>query len=116
MSSAAKVGVFMLAILAILGYFILKIEDINVHRKGRGVREVVAVFDNVAGLDNKSPVRIAGVRKGKVTDIEVGKNGHATVTMEVDDDVPLYGNASARVTSLGLLGEKYVELIPGTPN
>src|SRR5690242_21086534 len=112
MSSAAKVGVFMLVILAILGYFVLKIEDINVRR--HGTREVTAVFDDVAGLDNKSPVRIAGVRKGKVKDIEVMPNGKARVTMEIDDDVPIHSNSTARVTNLGLLGEKYIELNPGT--
>ncbi|HEV8434690.1 MAG TPA: MlaD family protein [Thermoanaerobaculia bacterium] len=114
MSSAARVGVFMLVILAILGFFVLKIEDINVHRQGRGTRVVTAVFDDVAGLDNKSPVRIAGVRKGKVKDIEVMPNGKARVTMEIDDDVPFHSNATARVTNLGLLGEKYIELNPGT--
>ena len=106
----------MLVILAILGYFVLKIEDINVHRQGRGTRDVTAVFDDVAGLDNKSPVRIAGVRKGKVKDIEVQPNGKARVTMEIDDDVPIHSNATARVTNLGLLGEKYIELNPGTTN
>ncbi len=104
----------MLVILAILGFFILKIEDINVHRRGHGTRDVVAVFDDVAGLDNKSPVRIAGVRKGKVKDIEVMPNGKARVTMEIDDDVPFHSNSTARVTNLGLLGEKYIELNPGT--
>ena len=104
----------MLVILAILGFFVLKIEDINVHRQGRGTRVVTAVFDDVAGLDNKSPVRIAGVRKGKVKDIEVMPNGKARVTMEIDDDVPFHSNATARVTNLGLLGEKYIELNPGT--
>jgi phospholipid/cholesterol/gamma-HCH transport system substrate-binding protein len=113
MSSAAKVGVFMLIVLAILGYFILKIEDIDVHR-GKGTRKVTVMFDNVAGLDEKSAVRIAGVRKGKVSNIEVLPNGKAKVTMEIDDDVPLHTNANAKVANLGLLGEKYVELDPGT--
>jgi phospholipid/cholesterol/gamma-HCH transport system substrate-binding protein len=114
MSSAAKVGVFMLVILGVLGYFILKIEDINVRR--HGVRTVTAVFNDVAGLDNKSTVRIAGVRKGKVKDIDVMPDGRAKVTMEIDDDVPLHANAQAKVTSLGLLGEKYVDIVPGTPD
>ena len=115
MSSAAKVGVFMLVILAILGYFVLKIEDIDLHR-GKGQREVKAVFDNVAGLNNKSDVRIAGVRKGKVTDIEVRpQDGRAIVTMQIDDDVPIHRDAVARIANLGLLGEKYIEVDPGTP-
>jgi phospholipid/cholesterol/gamma-HCH transport system substrate-binding protein len=110
MSSAAKVGIFMLIILAILGYLILKIEDI--HPTRRGTRTVSAVFDSVAGLDNKSKVRVAGVQKGTVTDIEL-VGGKAKVTMEIDRDVELHHGASARVVNLGLLGEKYIELEPG---
>jgi phospholipid/cholesterol/gamma-HCH transport system substrate-binding protein len=115
MSSAAKIGAFMLIILGILGYFVLKIEDVNISR-GRSTRRVKVIFDNVAGLDEKSTVRVAGVRKGKVTNIRLLPNGKAEVTLDLDSDVPIHSNASAKVASLGLLGEKYVELNPGTPN
>jgi phospholipid/cholesterol/gamma-HCH transport system substrate-binding protein len=114
MSSAAKIGAFMLLILAILGFFILKIEDLSFgHKK---TRQLTAIFDNVAGLDEKSGVRVAGVRKGKVTHIATTPDGRAKVTLELDDDVQLRTNATARVANLGLLGEKYVEIDPGTPN
>jgi phospholipid/cholesterol/gamma-HCH transport system substrate-binding protein len=115
MTSAAKVGVVMLVALAVLGYFVIRIEDINLSRT-RTTRELKAVFDDVAGLDKESAVRIAGVRKGHVKDITVRPDGQAVVTLEVDDDVPLHQNASAKIANLGLLGEKYVELDPGTPN
>lgn len=115
MSSAAKVGAFMLLILGILGYFVLKIEDIRVDR-GAGTKTVRAVFDSVAGLDKKSAVRVAGVRVGKVKDIHLRPDGRAEVTMELDRDVQLHQNAKAQVANLGLLGEKYVELEPGSPN
>jgi phospholipid/cholesterol/gamma-HCH transport system substrate-binding protein len=115
MSSAAKVGAFMLLILGILGYFVLKIEDIRVDR-GAGTKKVTAVFDSVAGLDKKSAVRVAGVRVGKVSDIRLRPDGRAEVTMELDRDVQLHQNAKAQVANLGLLGEKYVELEPGSPN
>lgn len=115
MSSAAKVGAVMLAALAVLAFFILRIEDIGLGR-AKTTREIKAIFDDVAGLDAKSTVRIAGVRKGKVKDIRVLPDGRAEVTLEVDDDVPLHANATARVANLGLLGEKYVELDPGTPD
>ena len=112
MSSAAKVGVFMLIILAILGYFILKIEDIDL-RRGRGTMKVKALFTNVAGLEDKAAVRVAGVRKGKVIDVELLDNGQAAVTLEIDDDVKLHRGATATIANLGLLGEKYVEIEPG---
>ncbi len=113
MSSAAKVGAFVLVILVILGFFILKIQDIQFGR-GKEARTITVDFDNVAGLDAKSTVRIAGVRKGSVSKIEVLPNGKARVTLKVDDDVPLHANAVAHVANLGLLGEKYIELDPGT--
>jgi phospholipid/cholesterol/gamma-HCH transport system substrate-binding protein len=113
MSSAAKVGAFMLVVLVILGYFILKIEDLSFGR-GKEGRTVTVDFDNVAGLDEKSAVRVAGVRKGKVDKIEVLPNGKARVTLKIEDDVPLHANAVAHIANLGLLGEKYVELDPGT--
>lgn len=116
MSSAAKVGVFMLVILAILGYFILRIEDLQFGHRGE-IRKVTAIFDSVAGLDKQSAVRVAGVRVGKVDDIQVRPDGKAQVTLEIDDPhVQLHKNANASVANLGLLGEKYVELYPGTPN
>ena len=115
MTSAAKVGIVMLIALAVLGYFVLRIEDISLSRS-KTTHTVTAVFDDVAGLDDESAVRIAGVRKGHVTDIKVLPDGRAVVTMEVDDDVPLRRDASAKVANLGLLGEKYIELDPGTPN
>lgn len=113
MSSSAKVGAFMLVVLGILAFFVLKIEDIRVRRGGGGTKEVRAVFDSVAGLDPKSAVRVAGVRVGKVKAIHLRPDGRAEVTLEVDDDIELHKNATARVANLGLLGEKYVELMPG---
>jgi phospholipid/cholesterol/gamma-HCH transport system substrate-binding protein len=113
MSSAAKVGIVMLIALAVLGYFILKIEDLDLNRSG-GTREIKARFDDVAGLEDESAVRIAGVRKGHVTNVKALPDGTAEVTMEIDDDIPIHSDATARIANLGLLGEKYVELDPGT--
>src|ERR1043165_323521 len=115
MTSAAKVGAFMLVALGIMAFFVLKIEDINV-RRGHGVRKISAILDDVPGLDDKSAVRIAGVRKGKVTSVHVRPDGRAKVNMEIDDDVPLHQNATAKIANLGLLGEKYVDIDPGSQN
>ncbi|HVR43803.1 MAG TPA: MlaD family protein [Thermoanaerobaculia bacterium] len=111
MSAAAKIGAFMIVILAILGYFIIRVEDIQL---GAGeTRMIEVVFDSVAGLDEKSAVRVAGVRVGKVDDISLLPDGRAKVMLEVDRTLQLRQGADARVASLGLLGEKYVELNPG---
>lgn len=113
MSSAAKVGIVMLVALAVLGYFVLRIEDISLGR-GRTMREVKVVFDNAAGLEDEATVRIGGVRKGHVTNVRSLPDGRAEVTMQIADDVPLHTDASARIANLGLLGERYVEIDPGS--
>ncbi|HEY5611280.1 MAG TPA: MlaD family protein [Thermoanaerobaculia bacterium] len=114
MSSAAKVGVFVLIVLGILGFFILKIEKIRIG--GAGERKTIEVrFDDVAGLNEKSLVLVAGVKVGTVKTIILDKQGHAIVTLELEQDVPIHQGASAKVASLGLLGEKHVELDPGDP-
>jgi phospholipid/cholesterol/gamma-HCH transport system substrate-binding protein len=113
MSAAAKLGLFMMIIMGILAFFILRIEDLRIW--GPSTRTIDVVFDSVAGLNDGADVRVAGVRVGKVSKIELRPDGQALVTLEVKDDVPLRQGATARVANLGLLGEKYVELIPGRP-
>ena len=110
MNTAAKVGAFFLVVLAIVALFIWKIEDLRV---GRGPsRHVTVQFKDVAGLNEKTAVRVAGVRVGRVTKIRLVE-GKALVDIDLDRDVALRQGASASIESLGLLGEKYVELVPG---
>lgn len=110
MNTAAKVGVFFLVVLAIAGLMIWKIEDIRVGRGGS--KKVSVQFADVSGLAEKSTVRVAGVPVGKVGKIRL-EQGRAYVDIELDRDVDLRQGASASIASLGLLGEKYVELVPG---
>lgn len=111
MSHTARVGVFMLVALIVLGVFIIKIEEIPIGSKGGRARFKV-VFPSVAGLDEKSPVRIAGVRVGIVDGIDL-EGDRAVATLAIDPSVALHQGARAEVTSLGMLGDKYVELYPG---
>src|ERR1044071_937351 len=115
MSSAAKVGAFMLVVLRVLAFFILKIEDVKV-RHTNDSKKITAVFDSVAGLDNKSAVRVAGVRVGKVTKIDLRPDGKAEVEMEIDKASHPHANPRAPVPTLGPPGEKSVELEPGPPS
>jgi len=111
MSNTARVGLFMLVALVVLGVFIIKIEEIPIGAKG-GRARVQAVFPSVAGLDEKSPVRVAGVRVGIVESISL-QGDRGLVTLALDPGVVLHVGARAEVTSLGMLGDKYVELTLG---
>jgi phospholipid/cholesterol/gamma-HCH transport system substrate-binding protein len=113
MTPAARIGLFMLAGLIILGVFIIKIEDIPVGERGDRL-EVTARFPSVAGLDRKAAVRIAGVRIGKVEAITLDAS-EAVIALSLDPHVQLHEGSWAQITSLGMLGDKYVEIIPGDP-
>lgn len=113
MKSLAKVGVFATLCLIILAVLIWQIEDLNPFSV-EGQR-LDAVFKSVAGLDDKASVRIAGVRVGRVDG--VGLDGRqARITLALDKPLPLTQGTRARIASLGMLGEKYVELVPGPPD
>lgn len=110
MSAAAKVGIFFLVVLVLAGVLIFKIEDLHFGRRTN--KSVSIVFPDVSGLDEKSVVRVAGVRVGKVSKIRLVE-GRAFVDVELERDVDLRQGASAAIANQGLLGEKYLELVPG---
>ena len=110
MAQALKVGIFATICLVILAVLVWKIEDLNPF--GTKGQRIDATFDSVAGLDDKATVRVAGVRVGRVDG--VGLEGRkARVSLLLDKPLNLMAGTYARISSLGLLGEKYVELIPG---
>jgi phospholipid/cholesterol/gamma-HCH transport system substrate-binding protein len=113
MKSLVKVGIFATVCLVVLAVLIWKIEDLNPF--GVKGQRLHAIFDSVAGLDDKASVRIAGVRVGQVDG--VGLQGtKARVALVLDKPIPLTVGTTARIANLGLLGEKYVEIVPGPPN
>jgi phospholipid/cholesterol/gamma-HCH transport system substrate-binding protein len=73
-----------------------------------------AKFDRIDGISNGADVRIAGVKVGSVTDTRIDPQSFsAELTLRVDRSLKLPSDTSAEVTSEGLLGGKYVSLVPG---
>jgi phospholipid/cholesterol/gamma-HCH transport system substrate-binding protein len=112
MNTTARIGAFALIVLAVLAALILKIEDIPFGAKRR-TGSVEVRFADVAGLDDKSAVRIAGVRVGRVDGIRLLSDGSAVARLLLESEVELRGGAYGQVRNLGLLGDKYVDLFPG---
>ncbi len=78
--------------------------------------EVQATFRNAVNIAVKSPVRIAGVNVGKVTELE-HKGDNTVVTFTIDDEGrPIREDASAQIRPrLFLEGNWFIDLHPGTP-
>jgi phospholipid/cholesterol/gamma-HCH transport system substrate-binding protein len=73
-----------------------------------------ARFDRIDGLVIGADVRLAGVKVGSVTTARVDPQTYqADVTFTVQNAVKLPRDSSAEITSDGLLGGKYLSLVPG---
>lgn len=73
-----------------------------------------AKFERIDGLHVGSDVRLGGVKVGVVTDQHIDPQTFlAVVAFEVHSDLSLPQDTSAEIASEGLLGGKYVALVPG---
>ena len=108
----AGVGIFVVIGIFFLILMTLKIEKFQVGKRPGYPLHIY--FDSIAGLDQNSPVRVAGVRVGDVEKVEL-ERGKAKVTFRLPFQVTLYKDAKAYLKSEGFLGEKYVGIAPGTP-
>ena len=72
-------------------------------------------FKNVSGLKSGDPVRVSGVKKGRVAGVRLDRVGRVTVTLLLDPDpgVRPHVDATAAVASADFLGAKYVDYNPG---
>ncbi|MCV7301252.1 virulence factor Mce family protein [Mycobacterium barrassiae] len=77
--------------------------------KGPGSYVVQAQMPDVNNLQQNARVRVADVTVGNVTNIE-RQGWHALVTMRVNGDVELPGNATAKLGQTSLLGSQHIEL------
>jgi phospholipid/cholesterol/gamma-HCH transport system substrate-binding protein len=74
---------------------------------------VSVVFKNVSGLKEGDPVRVSGVKKGRVGPVRLQRVGHVTVTLQLDPEVRPHKDARATVAAADFLGAKYVDYDPG---
>lgn len=110
-TTEAKVGLFILIAMLILGYMTMQVGQRGVGFKKGYVIDVA--FDNAAGLNKYSAVQIAGVEVGRVEDILL-KDGKALVRLRIIPEVTLEKDVTAAIKTRGVLGDKYIEIRPGT--
>lgn len=76
--------------------------------------KVTAKFDNASGVALGSDVRVGGIKVGVVSDLSLDpKTYQALVTMQIRNSTKLPKDSSAAITGDGLLGGKFLQIIPG---
>jgi len=112
-----KVGIFIMIGIAILFVMVFSIGDINVSRTGYRIK---VLFNFACGIGPSAPVRLAGVGVGQVQGIRIvrdekAKTTKAELTAWINDGAKIEKDSQVTINTLGLLGEKYLEIFPGTP-
>jgi phospholipid/cholesterol/gamma-HCH transport system substrate-binding protein len=112
--SRLRIGLIALVLVSIAVYFAFTKHVPFTH----GYR-IHAVFQSSNNLRPGSPVRIAGVNVGKVTDVTRYRHtNYADVTMEMDDSgLPIHQDATLKIRPrIFLEGNFFVDLKPGSPS
>jgi len=111
-----KVGSFVLMAALALTFFIISISDLSIFEKGRHIQ---VVFGFASGLREAAPVRLAGVEVGLVKKMQVfvdkedGGKTKVRVNVWIKDNIAIPADSKVTINQLGILGEKYLEIIPG---
>ena len=115
-----KVGLLILVSSAILLGFIFVLGNFSL----RSGFELHLDYDYVGNLQKGAPVKVSGIKVGKVTGIEffggkqdpaIGQRVQVRVTAWVEDRVKdsIRSDAEFFINTAGVLGEQYLEIVPG---
>jgi phospholipid/cholesterol/gamma-HCH transport system substrate-binding protein len=112
-----KVGLFILIGIVILFFIVFSIGDIYFTKPGYHIK---VFFNFASGIGPSSPVRVVGVGAGHVEGVQIvydekEKRAKAEVYAWIQESVKIEDDALVTINQLGLLGEKYLEIFPGTP-
>lgn len=108
------VGLFIAGGMAALFVLAMQVSNLSQLNQGDGY-SVIARFENIGGLKVRSPVKVGGVRVGRVADIGYDNERYqAVVTLQLEAKYNKFPeDTSASVFTAGLLGEQYIALEPG---
>lgn len=111
-----KVGIFIGVGIFLMFLIVFSIGDLFPFQKGYNIK---IIFDYVNGLTKDAPARLAGVDVGEVKSIDIyydeeAKKTRVRLEVRVRSDVKIEKDSIANINTLGLLGEQYLEISPGT--
>ncbi len=113
--SEVVVGSFVVAALVALGIVIFSVSDFSNFEEGKRLK---IIFGFANGLKKSAPVRFAGVDAGIIKDITIffdKKDAKTKVAVDcwLKSGIEIPIDSQVAINQLGLLGEKYIEIIPG---
>lgn len=102
------------AVLAIAAGFMIYAGQVSGFSGATAEYELSASFRSADGIDVGTDVRLAGVKVGRVTAMELDPETYrAQAVFTVRDDIEVPDDSALAISSEGLLGGNFVEIMPG---
>lgn len=125
-SLEVKVGALILVSVTILAAFVLIMSGVNVQK----TFPLYVDFQNPGGLQSGAPVRVAGVKVGKVEELQFrgsagnggetagGRKAFVRAKLLIEERVheSMRADADFYITTQGVLGEQFLSIDPGSPD
>jgi len=112
-SNELKTGLMVIVCFAVLLWLVVKTGDVSFNQK-KGY-EIKIRFNFASGIEENAPVRLTGVEVGKVKKIELEylPQTKALLTVWIDEKAKVRKDSQVYINTLGLMGEKYIEITSG---
>lgn len=105
--AAVKFAIFAVVMMIASGFLFMVLGET---RTG-STKDYKAVFADASSLRAGNSVRVAGIRVGTVTGLELGDDRKVTVTFNSDNSIPVTAGTRAEVRYLNLVGDRYLDLV-----
>lgn len=97
-----------------VGFLIYATQGAGFARGGAETYPLVASFRSAQGIGVGTDVRLAGVQVGRVEALELNRQTfRADMTISVEAGVDVPEDSAISISTEGLLGASYVEILPG---
>lgn len=109
-----KVGAVVVLAAVVFLMALIFVGGVRVFRRSRV--NYTTYFKFAGGLEPGSVVRFGGLKVGSVKEAQIDPmdSTRIRVVLQVDSRTPVRTDSRARISTLGFLGENYVEISPGT--
>jgi phospholipid/cholesterol/gamma-HCH transport system substrate-binding protein len=113
-SNEIKAGCLVILGVILFVGFLLLISGIDLFKS---TKIYYARFKNTSGIEVGSLIRYGGMEVGKVKKVQIALDNNSLIEfeVEVDTDVPVKKDSEVMITSIGIMGEYYIEISTGSP-
>ena len=94
--------------------FLFQFIQVNKSNTSQNTYSLKAKFLKAGGIVVGNDVKIRGVKVGVVTNVSLDNELLAEVNFKINSSVKITSNSSISVSSDGLLGNKYLSILPGS--